>query len=229
MLPLVASAVVGGATGAAPTVVEIRGEEFWIDGKPTLQGRVWRGMNLQGLLPNARLVQGIFDDRNPETRSRWAYPDTGRWDPERNTDEFVRAMPEWRRHGMLAFTINLQGGSPEGYSQSQPWHNSAFEADGTLRTDYLARLSRILREADRLKMAVILGLFYFGQDERLHDEAAVVQGVRNAVRWVLGETRASALRGESMQDVIFNGSTTRKPVSRASVELVFDNSDGKAA
>src|SRR5690606_26305042 len=44
----------------------------------------------------------------------------------------------------------------------------------------------------------------------------------DAVRWVLGETRASALRGESMQDVIFNGSTTRKPVSRASVELVFD-------
>ena len=51
----------------------------------------------------------------------------------------------------------------------------------------------------------------------------------DAVRWVLGESRASALRGESMQDVIFNGSTTRKPVSRASVELVFDNNDGKAA
>ncbi len=51
----------------------------------------------------------------------------------------------------------------------------------------------------------------------------------DAVRWVLGETRASALRGESMHDVIFSGSTTRKPVSRASVELVFDNSEGKAA
>lgn len=51
----------------------------------------------------------------------------------------------------------------------------------------------------------------------------------DAVRWVLGETRASALRGESMQDVIFNGSTTRKPVSRASVELVFDNQEGRAA
>ena len=50
----------------------------------------------------------------------------------------------------------------------------------------------------------------------------------DAVRWVLGETRASALRGESMQDVIFNGSTTRKPVSRASVELVFDNAAGRA-
>ena len=53
--------------------------------------------------------------------------------------------------------------------------------------------------------------------------------VIDAVRWVLGETRASALRGASMQDVIFNGSTTRKPVSRASVELVFDNAEGKAA
>ncbi len=53
--------------------------------------------------------------------------------------------------------------------------------------------------------------------------------VIDALRWVLGESRASALRGESMQDVIFNGSGNRKPVSRASVELIFDNSLGKAA
>ena len=51
----------------------------------------------------------------------------------------------------------------------------------------------------------------------------------DAVRWVLGESKASELRGESMQDVIFNGSTNRKPAGRASVELVFDNSLGKAA
>ena len=50
----------------------------------------------------------------------------------------------------------------------------------------------------------------------------------DAVRWVLGESRATELRGESMQDVIFNGTTTRKPVSRASVEMVFDNSLGRA-
>ena len=52
--------------------------------------------------------------------------------------------------------------------------------------------------------------------------------VIDALRWVLGESKASALRGESMQDVIFNGSGNRKPVARASVELVFDNSLGKA-
>ncbi len=50
----------------------------------------------------------------------------------------------------------------------------------------------------------------------------------DAVRWVLGESKASELRGESMQDVIFNGTNTRKPASRASVELVFDNADQRA-
>lgn len=51
----------------------------------------------------------------------------------------------------------------------------------------------------------------------------------DAVRWVLGESKASELRGESMQDVIFNGSINRKPSARSSVELVFDNSEGRAA
>ena len=51
----------------------------------------------------------------------------------------------------------------------------------------------------------------------------------DAVRWVLGESKASALRGDSMQDVIFSGSGERKPVARASVELLFDNSLGRAA
>ncbi|SIR28793.1 chromosome segregation protein SMC [Pseudacidovorax sp. RU35E] len=52
--------------------------------------------------------------------------------------------------------------------------------------------------------------------------------IMDAVRWVLGESRASELRGESMQDVIFNGTTSRKQASRASVELVFDNADHRA-
>ncbi len=52
--------------------------------------------------------------------------------------------------------------------------------------------------------------------------------IMDAVRWVLGESRASELRGESMQDVIFNGTNSRKPASRASVELMFDNADHRA-
>ncbi|GKT20775.1 chromosome segregation protein SMC [Acidovorax sp. SUPP3334] len=52
--------------------------------------------------------------------------------------------------------------------------------------------------------------------------------IMDAVRWVLGESKASELRGESMQDVIFSGTTSRKQASRASVELVFDNADHRA-
>ncbi|MEX1057988.1 MAG: AAA family ATPase, partial [Natronospirillum sp.] len=49
--------------------------------------------------------------------------------------------------------------------------------------------------------------------------------VIDAVRWVMGESSAKHLRGEAMTDVIFNGSTRRKPVGQCTVELVFDNSD----
>jgi hypothetical protein len=175
------------APAATPrhTAVSIVGDEFYINGKPTYAGREWNGQKIQGLLLNARVVQGIFDDRNTNTVARWAYPDTRKWDAERNTREFIAAMPEWRRHGLLAFTINLQGGMPVSGANSQPWHNSAFEADGTLRADYLARLERVIDRADKLGMVVILGYFYFGQDERLSDEAAVVRATDNATRWLL--------------------------------------------
>ena len=53
--------------------------------------------------------------------------------------------------------------------------------------------------------------------------------VVDAIRWVIGETSAKQLRGQTMADVIFNGSTGRKPVGMASVELIFDNSDGRIA
>jgi hypothetical protein len=173
--------------GGSPrrTAVTIRGDAFLINGQPTLKGLTWRGYSVEGLLPNSRMVQGVFDDLNPETRARWAYPDTKAWDAARNTREFVAAMAEWHRHGLLAVTLNLQGGSPEGYSRDQPWLNSAFTEDGSLRPEYMERARQILDEGDRLGMAVILGLFYFGQDERLRDEAAVLRAVDLAAGWVL--------------------------------------------
>lgn len=167
------------------TSVAIHGEDCWIDGRPTYAGRAWRGQRIEGLLFNSRMVQATFDDANPASRARWAYPDTGVWDPERNVNEFLAMLPEYRRHGLLAVTVNLQGGSPEGYSREQPWDNGAFEADGSLRPDHLDRLRRILDRLDELGMVAIVGLFYFGQDERLRDEAAVVRGVENAVGWLL--------------------------------------------
>jgi hypothetical protein len=169
---------------ARKTEVAIKGEGFLINGQPTYKDRTWKGKKIEGLLMNSRMVQATFDDLNAETRGKWAYPDTKKWDADRNTREFLAAMPEWRKHGLLAVTLNLQGGSPRGYSKDQPWHNSAFKEDGSLRPEYLARVEKVLDKADELGMVAILGLFYFGQDERLKDEDAVKKGVDNALDWL---------------------------------------------
>ncbi len=90
----------------------------------------------------------------------------------------------------------------------------------------------------RLKKILIAGFKSFVDltDIRLPEHLVGVVGpngcgksnVIDAVRWVMGETSARLLRGDSMSDVIFNGSTSRKPISKASVELVLDNSDGRS-
>lgn len=173
------------ASDARKTVVSIVGEDFHINGKPTYAGRAWKGHRVEGLLLNSRMVQGVFDDLNPDTAKRWAYPDTGKWDAERNVSEFIAAMPEWKRHGLLAVTINFQGGSPEGYSSTQPWETGAFTAEGALRPEFANRMARVLDAADRLGMVAIVGYFYFGQDQRLRDEQAVVKACDGATQWLL--------------------------------------------
>ena len=175
------------AAGAAPgkTNLTIAGEDFQINGLPTYPGRTWQGHRIEGLLMNTRMVQATYDDLNPETVARWAYPDTGKWDAERNVREFIAAMPEWKAHGLLAVTVNFQGGSPEGYSKKQTWLTGAFAGDGTLRPEFADRMRRVLDAADRLGMAVILGYFYFGQDQHLRDETAVLKATDQATRWIL--------------------------------------------
>lgn len=167
------------------TTVSIVGEDFHLNGKPTYAGRVWNGHRVEGLLMNSRMVQGTFDDLNPETAKRWAYADTTKWDAERNVKEFIAAMPEWKRHGLLAVTLNFQGGSPEGYSGKQPWLTGAFNEDGSLRPEFGARMKRVIDAANAHGMVVILGYFYFGQDQRVKDEAAVIRATDETTRWLL--------------------------------------------
>lgn len=167
------------------TEIAIDGERFLVDGEVTYPGRSFRGHPIEGMLLNSRMVQATFDDANPDTRERWVYPDTDRWDPERNTDEFLQALPAYRECGLLAVTVNLQGGSPEGYSTDQPWDNSGFTAEGEMKPAYAARMERVLAKTDELGMAVILGVFYFGQDQRLRCESAVVRALDTTVNWLL--------------------------------------------
>ncbi len=197
------------------TDVSIQGEDWLINGKLTYEGRTFRDWKIEGLLLNSRMVNAIFDDENEHTRFLWKYPDTDRWDPDRNTQEFLDAMPTYRAHGLLGLALNLQGGAPTGYYRepgfreymasidveiadellwagvpsplSQPWHNSTFDADGNLKQSYLGRLTQILDKADELGMVVLLGLFYQGQDERLRDESAVRHAIDEACGWLLDQ------------------------------------------
>jgi hypothetical protein len=165
------------------TAVSVKDGDFYVNGKITYPGREYGGRRIEGLLMNSRMVQAVFDDLNPETRSRFDYPDAP-WDPQRNVDEFCAALPIYYQHGLLAVTVNMQGGSPEGYSQEQPWVNSAFAPNGTLRPAYMERLTQVLTAADAIGMVVILGLFYFGQDEHLEDENAIRSAVINTMDWL---------------------------------------------
>ncbi len=175
-----------GITFAQKTIVSIQGNQFYVNGKPTYAGRVWEGNKIEGLLMNARLVQGIFDDLNPETVAEFAYPDTKKWDADRNTTEFVAAMPIWKSYGLNAFTLNMQGGSPYGYGNKKCL-NPGFNQDGSLMEPYMKRLDRVLKKADELNMVVILGIFYFGQDQYLTDEQAVVSATDNLMNWLFAK------------------------------------------
>ena len=129
------------------------------------------------------MVQGIFDDRIRDAQTG-GLPRHKRGKSRTNYAESSPRCPS-ARHGLLSFTINIQGGSPEGYSPDQPWHNNGFNPDGSLRRDYLRRLERILDRADELGMAPIVGYFYFGQDQRLENDAAVRRAVRETTTWLV--------------------------------------------
>ena len=167
------------------TELTIDGERFLINGSLTYAGRTFRGRSIEGLLMNNRVVQATFDDENPATRSKWSYPDTREWDAERNLNEFLDSLQLYREAGLLAVTVNFQGGNPQAYNRDQPWENNAFTPEGEIRPAYLSRMERVLDRANELGMVVILGVFYFGQDQRLKNEAAVIRALDEVVSWLL--------------------------------------------
>ncbi|MDQ1327607.1 MAG: hypothetical protein QG641_890, partial [Candidatus Poribacteria bacterium] len=152
------------------TTVSIDGVSFRINGELTYKDYK---LESHGRLMNVRMVNSVFDDENPKTR-----PDG--FDPEANTDRFIKSMNGYKSKGIMAFTINLQGGFP-GYEGAL---NSAFNPDGSLKDNYMACVSRVIESADERGMIIILGLFYQRQDQILEDENAVRNATINAVKWV---------------------------------------------
>ena len=175
--PLLMAELAARPAAAAPgraTSIAIKGNEFFLNGKVTYPDRSFRGNKIQGLLFTSRMVNAIVNDQNPETRGMWAYRD-GPWDPERNTNEFIAALPSYRAHGLTSVAFNIQGGSVMGYGWHQPWHTSGYTPDGHILPDYRGRLIRVLDALDANGMAAVLGLFYISAAPALSGEAAVIR------------------------------------------------------
>ena len=147
------------------TIVAIRDGQWHLDGE-----LAYRGAVAEGLLMNVRMVNATFEDLGRED-----------FDPAASTSGFLAHVEDYVAHGIRAFTLCLQGGTP-GYEGAV---NSAFAADGTLRDDYMARVERAIRACDAAGAAVILGMFYQRQSGLLRDEKAIRAGVVHAARWVV--------------------------------------------
>jgi hypothetical protein len=179
-------------SAATATVVGITGTRFTINGQVTYPGR-----KVRGLLLNSRMADAVFDDDNSQTVSRWAYPDTGVWDPQRNTNEFVAMLPTYASYGLKMVTVSLQGGLPDpddgDPSIPHPEIVSAFKSDGTLKTAWMTRLDQVIRAADANGIVVAVSLFYRFQDERIATDAGVVTAVDGVTNFIVSHGYTNVL------------------------------------
>lgn len=144
----------------------------------------------RGKLMVLRLAQALFDD---EWMTEYEF------DPDENTNRVIEALDVYKAHGVLAISISLQGGNP-GYSQEAnrivrrnaanlgPKKGllvSAFRSDGSLKPEWLARLERVIVEANKRGMIVCLMYFYQGQDEVLEIPESVLAGAKNVTDWLI--------------------------------------------
>lgn len=192
----------------AQTTVSIDGPKILINGQPTYKGRA----PVEGLLFNVRTVNATFDDTlgqvdwwdddgsHPENDhagyGKWTSPDSA----FANTERYIKALPEYHEHGILAVNLNFQGGHPlngkpwikegQGSAGARPnghrdfYYNSGFGADGVTDNDYAKRVSAIIEACDRLGMVVILQLFYFGQDTVFDHEDQIRSAVDHAIDYI---------------------------------------------
>lgn len=124
----------------------------------------------RGALMNFRAANALFDDERRADD-----------DPDANTDRFIAHLDAYKRHGVLAFTVSLQGGNP-GYEGAVV---SAFRSDGSLKDAWMERTARLIEAADQRGMVVILTYFYQRQDQVLANSDAARRAVVNATDWLI--------------------------------------------
>ena len=181
-------------TSGGQTTVSIVGENFYVNNEITYKGA--SNSNVQGLLINSRMINAIFDNSATKYNYLFEYPDTGEWDPTRNTHEFVGNLSKYKEYGMLSFTVGLQGGDPFGYTSNepdnvtgQPWINSAYnDTTGDLNEAYFARLESILAQSDEIGMTPIVQMFYNAQIYKMKNDTTIMRAINNTLDWYVFNT-----------------------------------------
>lgn len=164
------------------TTLGIQRENFTLNGRLTYSELPGVRPEAKGLLMNSRFIQGIFDDRAaPRRFDRYGR----RWDPEANTDRLIAALPEWKKYGLLGFTVGLQGGMPVLTIENRTIDCHPYSEDGrVIDQAFLYRLDRLIRAADDLGMAVIVSLLYQGQVNRMKEGRTITNAVATASRFL---------------------------------------------
>ncbi|MCX6222887.1 MAG: hypothetical protein NTZ69_18115 [Bacteroidia bacterium] len=155
------------------TTVTIEEDRWFINEKIINKGSL-----AEGLLMNVRMVNSVFEDRGTKLGEY-----ISDFNPQKNTDVFISKIPEYTASGVNGFTISLQGGSM-GYEGAV---NSAFEAGGTIRDEYMDRIAKVVNTCNENNAVVILSCFYQRQHSHfsaLTGKKAIFNALENTVNWV---------------------------------------------
>ena len=165
------------------TKLTIEGNKLKINDKLIYSEIPGNSPSVHGLMMNARFIQGIFDDKaGPERFARFGWD---KWDPERHTDELIKALPLWYGYGMRAITVGFQGGMPVYTIENSTIDNNPFSEDGlSIDSAYLGRMDRLIRAADEIGMVIIVSILYQGQSPRMKNGATIRNSIRTVSSWL---------------------------------------------
>jgi len=165
------------------TKISLQGNRFLINGNLVYSEIPNVNPKSLGLLWNQRVVQGVFDDKID--RSRFNLFKAGVFDPEKNTDNLIAALPEWYTYGMRAITVCFQGGWPVTAVEVSQIDNNPFGTDGkSIDPAYAARMDRVIKACDEIGMICIVSILYWAQANYLKDGRAVVNAVKIASKFL---------------------------------------------
>ena len=165
------------------TKISISGNQFFIDGKLTYAEIPDANPKSLGLLWNMRLIQGVFADLfGPQNLIDLC---NSHFDPEKNTDDLIKALPEWYAYGIRAITVGFQGGWPVTQAMVDKLNCNPFGEDGLhLEEGFASRMDRLIRAADEIGMVIIVNIFYWAQANRMKNGTAVRNALKTACHFL---------------------------------------------